>query len=214
MPVPLVSLALCAASLGLFAAPAVAETTHVEIRPVVAAPDGQPVVDRAWLVAQIERANAIFAPYDLQFALGPTETLDSPIDAMTRAQRDALARKVVPEVINLFIVGTLMDIHEPGRTRSGVHWKAVREGERVHCVIMASYAKEGILAHELAHFFGNPKHRHVLGNLVGYLPGPGLPTLDPDQEKRMRRALRRMLKSGELTPRAPPSPAPALSPAP
>jgi hypothetical protein len=200
---PLPVLVLCAASIGLAAAPAAAETTHIEIRPVVAAPDGLPVVDRASLVAWVERANVIFAPYDLQFVLGPTETLDAPVEALVRADRDALARQVNPEVLNLFVVRKLMDIHEPERVRSGVHWKARHRGERVHCIIMASYAVEGILAHELAHFFDNPKHRHVPGNLVGYIPGPGLPRLDPDQEKRLRRALQRMVTSGELVPRAP-----------
>lgn len=212
---PLPLLVLCAASIGLTAgltaAPAAAEATHIEathieLRPVVAAPDGQPVVDRAWLLAHVARANAILAPYDLQLVLGPTETMDAPVDALVRADRNALARQVAPEVVNLFVVRTLMDIHEPGRTRRGVHWKADRRGERVHYVIMASYAEEGILAHELAHFFGNPRHRHVPGNLVGYVPGPGLPSLDPDQEKRLRRTLRRMVKSGELVPRAPPPP--------
>jgi hypothetical protein len=32
---------------------------------LAAVPDGQPVVERARLVAWVERANAIFAPYDL-----------------------------------------------------------------------------------------------------------------------------------------------------
>lgn len=192
----------CAASLGLTAAPAAAETTHIEIRPVVATLDGQPVVDRAWLVARIERANAIFAPYDLQFVLGPSETFAAPVEALVRADRNALARAVAGEVLNLFVVRKLMDVDEPGRIRRGVHWKAHRRSERVHYVILASYAEEGILAHELAHFFGNPKHRHEPGNLVGYVPGPGLPHLDPDQEKRLRRALRRMVNSGELVPRA------------
>lgn len=200
---PLPLFVLCAASIGLAAAPAAAETTHIEIRPVVAAPDSQPVVERAMLVAWVDRANAIFAPYDLQFVLGPTETLDAPVEALVRADRDALARRVTPEVLNLFVVRKLMDIDEPGRIRSGVHWKARHRGERVHYVIMASYALEGVLAHELAHFFDNPKHRHAPGNLVGYIPGLGLPRLDPDQEKRLRRALQRMVTSGELVPRAP-----------
>lgn len=185
-------------TLGAQAAP-----TTVEIRPFVARIDGAPVVDRPWLVARVDRANAIFAPYDLQFVLGETRPLSAPVDALVRADRNALARQVQPGVVNLFVVRTLMDIHEEGRIRRGVHWKARRDGERVRCVIMAAYAAEGILAHELAHYFGNPKHRHVPGNLVGYVPGLGLPTLDPDQLKRLRRALRRSLKSGELIPRRP-----------
>lgn len=189
----------------LAGAKAAPSPTLIEIRPVVAAPDGAPVVDRAWLEARVARSNAIFAPYDLRFTLGPTETIAAPVDARVRADRDALAKHVAPAVVNLFVVGTLMDIHEEGRVRRGVHWKARRGGRRVHYVIMASYASEGILAHELAHFFGNPKHRHRPGNLVGYVPGLGLPTLDPDQEARMRRALRRMVRSGELAPRDPPA---------
>lgn len=191
------------------ASTAYAAPTIIEIRPVVAAPEGKPIVDASWLAARVDRANAIFAPYDLQFVLGDIEPMDAPIEALVRADRNALARRVAPAVLNLFIVARLMDIHEKGRIRRGVHWKARHRGQRVHYVIMAAYANEGILAHELAHFFGNPKHRHVPGNLVGYVPGLGLPTLDPDQERRLRRALRRMLQSGELVPRTrPPGPAP------
>lgn len=176
-------------------------TTTVEIRALVATPDGSPVVDRAWLAARVDRANAIFAPYGLQFRLGAVEPLDAPLDALERRDRDALAARVAPEVVNLFVVRRLMDIHQPGRVRRGVHWKARHRGRRVHYVIMAAYAGEGILAHELAHFFGNPKHRHRPGNLVGYVPGLGLPHLDPDQVERLRRALARFLASGELVPR-------------
>ncbi|ACY14132.1 hypothetical protein [Haliangium ochraceum] len=209
-PAPVVALVLCAAVLGLGAGPATAETIHVEIRPMVAVADGTPVVDRAWLLAQVERANAIFAGYELQFVLGPSGTFDAPVEAQDRPDRNALARHVAPKVLNLFVVGKLMDIHEAGVIRRGVHWKAEHRGERVHYVILAAYAETGILAHELAHFFGNPKHRHEPGNLVGYVPGEGLPRLDPDQQQRMRRALRRMLRSGELARR--PAPADAAAP--
>lgn len=207
MPRSLVAplLALLALALSALPAPAAPAPTTIRIRPVVAAPDGAPVVDRAWLEAQVERANAIFAPYALRFALDPTEALADPVDALVRSDRDALAKHVAPKVLNLFVVRRLMDIHEEGRVRRGVHWKARHGGRRVHYVIMASYAFEGILAHELAHFFGNPKHRHVPGNLVGYVPGIGLPTLDPDQVANLRRALRRMLRSGELAPAEPAS---------
>lgn len=180
----------------LGAPPAEPATTTVRIRPVVAELDGRPVVDRPWLEAQIARANAVFAPYHLQFVLAPTEALLGPMDAMTRRDRDALSAHVAPEVVNWFVVGTLMDIHESGRKRRGVHWRNRERGTRY--VIMASYASTGILAHELGHYFGNPQHRHVPGNLMSYVPGVGLPTLDPDQVKRLRRTLRRSLRSGEL----------------
>lgn len=189
-------------ALALLAAPAPPPTT-IEIRASVATVDGAPIVDDAWLRARVERADAIFAPYGLRFRLGAITPRASTPDALLRADRDALAAEVAPHVVNLMIVRRLMDIHEDGRIRRGVHWKARHRGRRVHYVIMAAYASEGILAHELAHFFGNPRHRHHPGNLVGYLPGPA-PTLDDDQHERMVRALRRMVGSGELRPVARP----------
>lgn len=185
--------------LALLAVALLAPPTTIEIRASVPVVDGAPVVDNAWLRARVERADAIFAPYGLRFRLGAVDARAKTPDALVRADRDALASDLAPHVVNLMIVRRLMDIHEEGRVRRGVHWKARHDGRRVHYVILAAYAAEGILAHELAHFFGNPKHRHHPGNLVGYLPGPA-PTLDDDQRRRMERALRRMVRSGELHP--------------
>jgi len=189
----------------VLAAPTPEVAPVIPIRAVVAAPDGVLAVDRSWLTARIERANAVFAPYGLQFRLASIVPSSAPLDAIVRADRDALARQIEPKVLNLFVVRRLMDIHEEGRVRRGVHWKVRRAG--VHYVIMAAYAGEGILAHELGHFFGNPKHRHVPGNLMSYIPGLGLPTLDRDQQRRLKRSLRRFIRSGELVPWAPPTPA-------
>ncbi|MCA9539805.1 MAG: hypothetical protein KC620_13000 [Myxococcales bacterium] len=177
----------------LLAAPTPPLTT-VELRPVVAMVDGAPVVDTAWLEARVARANAIFAPYGLAFHLGPITPLTAPVDALTRAERDALAPQVQRGVVNVFIVRRLLDIHKKGLIRRGVHWHA---GGR-HYVILASYASETVPAHELGHFFGNPQHRHQLGNLMGYIPGLGLPRLEPDQAQRLHAALRRFLRTGEL----------------
>lgn len=181
--------------LALLAAPPAAAPTTIEIRASIPRIDGAPLVDDPWLRARVTRADALFAPYGLRFRLAATDPRDTTPDALTRADRDALARHTRPHVVNLIIVRRLMDIHEPARIRRGVHWRAGGK----HYVILAAYAAEGILAHELAHFFGNPQHRHRPGNLVGYLPGPW-PTLDPDQQQRLKRALRRMIKSGELHP--------------
>ncbi|MEZ4434534.1 MAG: hypothetical protein R3F65_19200 [bacterium] len=181
--------------LALLAAPPITAPTTIEIRASIPRIDGAPLVDDPWLRARITRADALFAPYGLRFRLATTDLRDTTPDALTRAHRDALAPDVRPHVVNLFIVRRLIDIHEPGRVRRGVHWHAGGK----HYVILAAYAAEGILAHELAHFFGNPKHRHRPGNLVGYLPGPW-PTLDPDQQQRLTRALRRMIITGELRP--------------
>lgn len=199
LPLLLTLLALAAPALAAPAPPPNPPTT-IEIRASVPLIDGAPAVDHAWLLTRVQRADALFAPYGLRFRLGPIDPRPTTPDALTRADRDALAPLSRPHVVNLFIVRRLIDIHEPDRPRRGVHWHV--KPSRKHYIIMASYASEGILAHELAHFFGNPTHRHRPGNLVGYLPGLW-PTLDPDQHQRLKRALHRMVRSGELRPVTP-----------
>ncbi|MCA9559673.1 MAG: hypothetical protein KC583_14050, partial [Myxococcales bacterium] len=97
----------------------------------------------------------------------------------------------------------LEDIHEPGRVRRGVHWRP-RRPTGSHLVIVAAYSGENVLAHELGHFFGNPKHSATPGNLMSYTRADGLPTLDAGQIRRVRAHVRRFLKSGELKRAAPP----------
>ena len=53
-------------------------------------------------------------------------------------------------------------------------------------------------AHELGHFFGNPGHTTVKGNLMSYDRGPGPPVLDATQGRRVQQHVRRFLRSGEL----------------
>lgn len=167
----------------------------------VAEVDGGPVVDAAWLDDRVEQANAIFGPHGLRFRLVETRPLAAKhAELRNRADRHALGRLLRPGVINCFVVATLWDVHEEGVRRQGVHWRpATAPGK--HLVIIAAYSSKRVLAHELGHFFGNREHPLVPGNLMGYLPGPGLPTLDDGQVARALRFARKFLKTGELRPR-------------
>lgn len=165
---------------------------------VAEGPNGQPVVDDAWLVAQLDHANRVFAPAGVRFERGSIRSLDrAHADLATRADRDALGSRLMPEVINAFIVARLADVDDVGRDRRGVHWRpAGLPG--AHFVIVSAIAGRSVLAHELGHFFGNREHPEVPGNVMSYLPGEGEPSFDPMQLRRIRRFARRFERSGEL----------------
>jgi len=83
--------------------------------------------------------------------------------------------------------------------RRGVHWHS-RSHPGAHFVILSSIAGTDVLAHELGHFLGNPKHSDTPGNLMSYERGDAPPFLDPEQVARMQRALQGYLRRGELRP--------------
>jgi hypothetical protein len=151
-----------------------------------------------WLETQLAQANRIFASAGVAF-----ERVELvPIDAQharlrTRADRHALREQVSPRVINCFVVNYLEDVDEPGRERQGVHWHAGGDPD-VHYVILSLRAGPDVLAHELGHFFGNPRHSDVPGNIMSYVRGPDLPFFDPRQIANIRRRIRRYLRDGEL----------------
>ena len=71
-------------------------------------------------------------------------------------------------------------------------------------MILSAIAGPDVLAHELGHFLGNPAHSDVPGNLMSYQHTEALPFLDALQSSRLRRTLRRYLRTRELVPaRAP-----------
>jgi hypothetical protein len=81
--------------------------------------------------------------------------------------------------------------------RRGVHWHSQSHPGK-HYVILSSIAGPNVLAHELGHYLGNPKHSEVPGNLMSYQRAEGPPFLDAIQVRRIQRTLRGYLKSGEL----------------
>lgn len=189
-------------TLGLWAPPAPRYPLYFHVAP---AEDGQgPAVDDAWIDAQVAQARAIFQTIGIDFyraGQGPLPASDAMLE--TRADRNALGRLLKPAVINVFIVRSLRDIHDPSRLRQGVHWRPFgrRKGPKGwvrHQVIVSAYAGQTVLAHELGHFFGHPQHSAVPGNLMSYLGRDKPPVLDAKQGRRMRRWARRFVRQGEL----------------
>ncbi len=165
----------------------------------VAAERGQPVVDQTFIQRQLARANAIFAPYGVAFRIQSQRRLEGHAAMETRGDRDALGAHVRAGAINCFFVKSLRDVDEPEHMRRGVHWRS-RTHEPAHYVIVSSISFDAVLAHELGHFLGNHRHSNTSGNLMSYQHTEVLPFLDAAQVRRMRRTLRRYLKSGELRP--------------
>jgi hypothetical protein len=160
--------------------------------------DGKPVVPDQFVPERIASANHIYEPYGVRFVQGAQLDLAVEHAALENAaDRDALGARVRPHVINCFVVRSLRDIDEPERMRRGVHWHS-RSYPGVHYVILSSIAGPDVLAHELGHYLGNPKHSETPGNLMSYLRGDVPPFLDDAQVKRMTRTIRGYVKSGEL----------------
>lgn len=162
--------------------------------------DGEPVAPASFIEAQLARANEIYRPLGFELVAQRGRALASRhAEVVTRAQRDAFARYVRRGAIHCFVVAKLMDVDEPGRERRGVHWHArMRAGVRY--IVLSRISGPYVLAHELGHYFGNPQHSEVAGNLMSYLPGEGSPFLDATQVARVRASLARLIEAGELVP--------------
>jgi hypothetical protein len=159
---------------------------------------------RAWLDAQVDQANSLFAPADVAFELvevraSPSEASLASID--DRAARDALRARVAlsaqgePTRVNVFLTERLVDVDDPPNERMGVHWRA-RRARNVHYVILSRRAWPTTLAHELGHYFGNP-HSRTPNNLMSYERDATTPPfLDAGQLARIRAHVRRYARAG------------------
>ena len=145
----------------------------------VARDAGTPVVDAAWMDAQVVEANRLFGPLGTRFRPVASKELAEPHGEMhTREDRNALTPLTSAEkVIHLFLVRALEDVDEPGRMRMGVCWTG-RGGKRF--LVMSRIAGASVLAHELGHFFGNP-HSGVMNNVMSYSRDGGTPFFDAPQ---------------------------------
>lgn len=156
------------------------------------------VATNSFVARQVARANEIFGPYGVAFEVLRMDHPPMLARMASRADRDGLASHVEPGVLHCFIVAALLDVDEPGRVRRGVHWHAGGRSTGAHYVILSAIAEPDVLAHELGHFLGNPRHSDTPGNLMSYEHGAALPFLDATQQRRLQRALRAYLNSGEL----------------
>lgn len=164
----------------------------------VAAEEGVPVVDEAWIEERLGWANRLFEPHGVTFdgaGVGPLGPEHARLeDRRGRHRLGGLARA---GVINCFVVASLRDVDDPERFIRGVHWRS-RSHAGAHYVILSRIAGPTVLAHELGHFFGNRRHSDVPGNIMSYERGDGPPVFDDAQVAVVRRWARRFRDSGEI----------------
>jgi hypothetical protein len=164
----------------------------------IAKEDGAAVAEEAFVERQVATANRIFAPYGVQFERRERHEGDALVARVeSRADRDALGAFVRPRWINVFVVASLLDVDEPGRIRRGVHWHSASHPP-AHYVILSRISFDAVLAHELGHFLGNPRHSESVGNLMSYHHTDVLPFLDPPQQRRLHQSVAAYLQTHEL----------------
>lgn len=156
------------------------------------------VVDAAFLRAQLSAANAVFGGLGIELICVDVRPAPRARPRLvSRVDRDQLGALLLPNVINVFVVASLMDVDEPGRERRGVHWR-VRSDRRRHLLIVSAISGPYVFAHELGHYLGNQAHSDTPGNLMSYLPGEGVPVLEEAQGEKVRVTLAQLFESGEL----------------
>jgi hypothetical protein len=183
---------------------------HLPLLVHMARENDDDVAPKAFVELQVRRANEIFAPHGLAFDLVAIAHSGTAARMETRADRSALEAYARDGVINCFVVASLRDVDEPERMRRGVHWHSetrpffARAPEPAlrpaHYVILSAISEPDVLAHELGHYLGNPRHSETPGNLMSYQRTEGLPMLDEAQQRRVQRAVRAYLRTGELKP--------------
>jgi hypothetical protein len=186
---------LYALTLLLFSAVAEAQV-QVPVLLHMARENGADVAPEAFIQDQLEHANTIYRPLGLELVIAGRRAM-ALARMITREDRDALGPQRVAGVVNWFVVAQLMDVDEPGRERRGVHWH-LRASPRVRYVIVSAIAGPWVLSHELGHFFGNPNHSQVAGNLMSYDWSLPVPFLDDAQQANVARTVRGMRARGEL----------------
>lgn len=193
---------LAVAVVGLVAREARADATFGLSFAIASRPDAATrIVDDAWVAAQIDEANRLFAPLGTTFRWYVDKPLADAHAAMhTRGDRDGLTPLTEDRVVDVFVVRELEDVDEPGRYRRGVCWTG-QGGKRF--LILSQIAGRSVLAHELGHFFGNP-HSSVTDNLMSYSRTGAPPFLDEKQDATIRSFAARFLTSGRLIDIGPP----------
>jgi hypothetical protein len=177
----------------------------------VAAGDGGPVRDAAWVDEQLAQADALFTPLGIPLVRVASRSLPAAHAQLeTRADRDALAALLEPKRINVFLVSSLRDVDDPKLYRMGVHWRN-RPRPAKRYVIVAASARPTTLAHELGHYF-NLDHSPVKDNVMSYDRSGGPVFFDDKQADRMRAAAR-MYVAGKLLDAAPTPPTSTAAPA-
>lgn len=128
--------------------PLVPIVVHVALRS-----DGRPTSSDASVASAFDKAVSAFSACGVVLARGASDTIPARHAWIEDVRgRDALATFVEPSALHAFFVTSLADRHQPEELPPmGVHWRGPRGRSYV---IVASYADETTLAHELGHAFG------------------------------------------------------------
>ena len=180
--------------------PARADAGPVRVRIHTLELEGRPLGEGPWLDAQWAEVSRLFGEAGVALERLPVRTtaVGRP-DVVSRADRDAFAAGLEPGVVNVFVIGSLADVDEPGRMRKGVHWRPSGRAD-LHYVLLIGSSPRGVLAHELGHFFGLA-HSGVRDNLMSYARSEGGTLfLDRGQRARVLASARASVASGELGP--------------
>ncbi len=157
-----------------------------------------PVVEPGFVTAQLYEANEVFGEHGIRFVehVGRRTLPETAARLETRADRDALADAMQPQVANVYFVESLRDVDTPSLMRMGVCWRKLSNLAKRYVIVAAS-AMPTTLAHELGHFLGNG-HAYVKNNLMSYERDGGKVFLDAAQARRSRTTAARLLASKEL----------------
>ena len=158
-----------------------------------------------WVGDQLSHANRLFAAIDVGFRLRDVRALpEGTSHIRTRKDRDLLGRnRYATGDAHVFLVKKLDNVDQEGEI-NGVHWRDRARRSR-RWVILSSIAWELTLAHELGHFFGLPHSTYdisLMNKTPRPKPRPHERTFAPQEVKRMKRRLAKMLKNKELMDRA------------
>jgi hypothetical protein len=172
--------------------------------------DGEePVAEREWIDAFIERANDLYAPVDVSFKITDTPTFDTPGPEITKvAERHALAEYAEPDgSIHIFIVRRLADKSIPDKWISGVHWRYQGKNRkwkgRRYIILSRQAVRVDTPAHELGHYFGLG-HVKNSKSLMKPIPRDQDASLLKWQIRRVRKRLKWLIRRKVLKPLAGP----------
>ncbi len=164
-----------------------------------------------WIKAHVVASNLVLAPHGVRLEAEVETFTPARCELLTRAHRNAMAAHVTMDgKATVLVLPRVRDVDVLTYNLMGVHWRyrgkdADHKGKR--WVFITGRSIPPVMAHELCHYFGLP-HDRAGGNLM--TPGPSdpvyskkggkkpkgfAPTLTPAQSKRLRRGIRKFLKT-------------------
>ena len=159
-----------------------------------------------WVAEQVATANRHFAAIDVAFQVVGADVLpETAVHVVTRADRDKLAAgRLGGTVVQVFFIGKLEDVDDPGAIVWGVTWHTRKDDHKY--VIVSGEAHARTLAHELGHVFGLPHSEYaisIMNKTKRAEPPMEQRTFAEPEVAELRRGLKRLLGDKILADLAP-----------